>query len=539
MGLYPDLMREAVKKGKFVILLLTCTTLAPLCLVRAQQPSQADSCYTYVEGVARLYNREDRAESDVMTSIATLAQSGLECNNYEPNTKTVWLLNNRANALEHLDRYEEVQTLTDLFFERFFDAADEEHKGRWYMRALYLDLRAGHYEGAADDYKEALRYADALPLAQKAGLRNNGFVLEFRRERFEEAEREATVGIALLDSTYRLRDEGIILAKLLQNRGHARLASSDSTLLDPARRDLHASIALLDSLSITERQAEAYVTLGEIYHGLGDDQAGRGYMGTGLRLAREGGNTRGEIFWRTGRKSRRVGLSSLAHQQLQQALNLSQESGVGEFELFIQLELGRLFEDRGAWKRAERFYQAVAEAPDEARYRSTLYDAAKARDEAERRRVAARMHRKEAEVSRLYVILFGLAFVIALLGGAFAIHWQRTARLKRHFTVLRNGAPVEDDLFDRRRRYAYRVMMRPAEVARAIGEPELSALLEAGLEHQAQLFACICALERVIDQRVIPQKHMGRYLRRHFKNRNWDWPESVEGWKEHFGEHPL
>nr|MCH1922328.1 hypothetical protein [Shewanella ferrihydritica] len=76
----------------------------------------------------------------------------------------------------------------------------------------------------------------------------------------------------------------------------------------------------------------------------------------------------------------------------------------------------RFFEDRGAWRRAENLYRAVVEAPDEARYRSNLYDTAKARDEAERRRVAARMHRKEAEVSRLYVILFGLAFVIVLLG---------------------------------------------------------------------------------------------------------------------------
>ncbi len=264
-------------------------------------------------------------------------------------------------------------------------------------------------------------------------------------------------------------------------------------------------------------------------------------MGTGLRLARQGGNTRGEIFalWRTGRKSRRGSMSSLAHQQLQQALNLSQESGVGEFELFIQLEMGRLFEDRGAWKRAERFYQAVVEAPDEARYCSTLYDTAKARDEAERRRVAARMHRKEAEVSRLYVILFGLAFVVALLGGAFAIHWRRTARLKRHFTVLRNGAPEEDNLFDRRRRYVYRVLERPAEVAIVLGEMDLSVLLVAGLEDRAQLYACVCALEEAIEAWVIDPKNMRRYLHHHFTKKGWDWPESVESWRKHFERHAL
>ena len=42
MSLYLDLVREAVRKGKFGILLLTCTFLAPH-LVRAQQPSRADS----------------------------------------------------------------------------------------------------------------------------------------------------------------------------------------------------------------------------------------------------------------------------------------------------------------------------------------------------------------------------------------------------------------------------------------------------------------------------------------------------------------
>ncbi len=305
------------------------------------------------------------------------------------------------------------------------------------MRALYLDLRAGDYEGAADDYREALRYADVLPLAQRAGLRNNGFVLEFRRERFGQAQREATAGIAILDSAFQTRDEAVEPAKLLQNRAHARLAAfendDDSTLLDPARRDLHASIALRDSLSITERQAEAYVTLGEIHHGLGDGQAGRGHMGTGLRLARTGGGRRGEIFalWRTGRMSRRGGMSSLAHQQLQQALDLSQESDIGEFELFILLELGRLFEDGQAWKRAGGLYQAVVEAPDEARYRSRLFDAARARDEAERRQVAAVMHLKEAEVSRLRLALLGSALVILLLAGAFAYQWRRTVRLLR------------------------------------------------------------------------------------------------------------
>ncbi len=113
MGLYPDLVREAVKKGKFVILLLTCTFLAPH-LVHAQQPSRADSCYAFVLNVDRLY-RESRADPDVMTSIATVARSGLQCYNYEPGAETVYLLNNRANALEHLGRNEEAQALTDLF----------------------------------------------------------------------------------------------------------------------------------------------------------------------------------------------------------------------------------------------------------------------------------------------------------------------------------------------------------------------------------------------------------------------------------------
>ena len=202
--------------------------------------------------------------------------------------------------------------------------------------------------------------------------------------------------------------------------------------------------------------------------------------------------------------------------------------------------MGRLFEDREAWRRAEDLYRAVAEAPDDARYRSNLYDAAKARDEAERRRIAVRMHVKEAETSRLYGLVFGLGFIVLLLAGAFAIQWRRTTRLKRRHAVLRNGKPEDDDLFDRRRRYAHRVLTRPAEVAVVLDETDLSALLVAGpLEHRTQLFACVCALEHVIDERVIPQENMGRYLRYHFKKRSWDWPESVEGWKQHFQKHPL
>ena len=541
---YPDLVREAVKKGKFGILLLTCTLLAPH-LVRAQQPGRADSCYAYVENVARLYNREDRTDPDVMTSIATVAQSGLECYDYEPNTQTVWLLNNRANALEHLGRYEEVQALTDLFFERFANAADDEHLGRFNLWRLLLYLYDGDFESAAVAYLEARRYADVLPLAQQAGLRNNGAVLAFRRERFEEAEREATAGIALLDSTAKTRDEALELAKLLQNRGHARLERYEEGgavfLLDQARRDLQASIRLRDSLSITERQAEVYVTLGEIHHGLGDGSAGRGYMGIGLRMARQGGSARGEIFalWRMGRISRRGGMPALAHGQLQEALRLSQESAIGEFELFIELELGRLYEDGEAWKRAEALYQAVAEAPDETRYRSRLYDEAKARDEAERRGIAARMHLVEAETSWLRLALFGAALVILLVSGA-ALAWRlRFVRLRRRFAMLKNGTPEDDDLFDRRLRYAYRVIMRPADVLRALGDTGSSALLVAGLENNAQLFVCLCSLERRVDGRGVAPKSMERFLRDHFSKQGWDWPKSPEEWMEHFREHPM
>ena len=181
MGRYPDLVREAVKKGKFVILLLTYTFLAPH-LVRAQQPSRTDSCYTFMVNVDLLY-RENRAEFDVMTSIAAMARLGLQCYNYEPKTQTVYLLNNRANALEHLDRYEEVQALTDLFFERFFDAADEEHKGRWYMRALYLDLRAGRSEEAspAARSKLPLRIRSMAPLLRSAARWASGSASSYRR----------------------------------------------------------------------------------------------------------------------------------------------------------------------------------------------------------------------------------------------------------------------------------------------------------------------------------------------------------------------
>ena len=129
---------------------------------------------------------------------------------------------------------------------------------------------------------------------------------------------------------------------------------------------------------------------------------------------------------------------------------------------------------------------------------------------------------------------------VLLLAGAFAIQWRRTARLERRHAVLRNGKPEDDDLFDRRRRYAHRVLMRPAEVAVVLGETDLSALLVAGpLEHRTQLFACVCALEVALEDGVIGPENMRRYLHKHFTKRSWEWPESVEGWGEHFEQHPL
>ena len=70
-------------------------------------------------------------------------------------------------------------------------------------------------------------------------------MLRIRSGNFERAARLASEGIALLDSAFQTRDEAIELAKLLHNRGHARLEryDDDSTgaLLELARLDLHAA----------------------------------------------------------------------------------------------------------------------------------------------------------------------------------------------------------------------------------------------------------------------------------------------------------
>jgi len=83
------------------------------------------------------------------------------------------------------------------------------------------------------------------------------------------------------------------------------------------------------------------------------------------------------------------------------------------------------------------------------------------------------------------------------------------------------------------------VLERPAEVAIVLGETDLSVFLVAGLEDRTQLYACVCALEEALEDRVIDPENMRRYLHHHFTKKGWDWPESLDTWKEHFRERPI
>ncbi len=90
--------------------------------------------------------------------------------------------------------------------------------------------------------------------------------------------------------------------------------------------------------------------------------------------------------------------------------------------------------------------------------------------------------------------------------------------------------------------YMGEVLSNPGRVASSIRSEnkDLARRLARGrVRTRTELFMCVAFLILVVEGRTITHDWVRISLDRLFKSNNWNWPDSVEGWKEHIEDRPA
>ena len=512
---------------------------------------------------------------DVLLSMATTAERGLDCYGYAPRARTIWLLNNEVFALDALGRLAEAEPLVNLFFERFFDTANDEYKARFYAWGFHFKTKRGRYVSAVSDYNEAEKYITALPTDRQAQLLTDGAQAYLVLGDFQAASRIATKAVdrARADST---ADMKLAYARALQMRGEIGLALFRETRrtghLDEVSSDLRQAIRLREGIGSNERLSTVSTLLGEAFIARGDSTSGQRYLGQGLEVARNESDVRSRIFalWRQGALALADGALESAGELLSESLDLSRSSGILEFELFIMLELGRVSEELEQWGDARTAFQFVIDNTSE---ESESYEEVKARKEAQEKLIRLLL---QPQYHRWSDPVFWAAIVALLIAIAVLLYTNQHLRLHirdlqhqlsqasnetptqaeqgsplhpqpptnpptipsaEHFDLIAHtlNIPAPSDTHDRVW-LIYRVLSDSRTFRREINHPVARDRLdriERKMGKPQDLFACVEAWEEergTVFKSGKPGNAVGSQLRTKFGRLGISWPRSIQEW---------
>ena len=291
----------------------------------------------------------------------------------------------------------------------------------------------------------------------------------------------------------------------------------------------------------------------------GDTARALAVMDSAATLARRSGDVRSRTLtrYRQGQLLRQTRNLGATEPVLRHALDVAVDGG--EYFLGIAYELALLYEAQREIDDAERYYQAVVEAPRPDGFADAL--------DAERKAHAAEIRlliiRNERRHSRLLLALGAMVLLLGLAGVGFVYVWRRQGRrgapvnepasqglsiLERRPTGLtleelrqRFQAAVEPELLGARLAYLYAVLFDPDLVLAYIDDAYLKPQVEAGrIENNTALFRCAAAVEAAVEGHPIsedPANTLGSYLRAKFKQHGWAWPKNPPEWKQHFLDH--
>ena len=133
-------------------------------------------------------------------------------------------------------------------------------------------------------------------------------------------------------------------------------------------------------------------------------------------------------------------------------------------------------------------------------------------------------------VGRLMVGLLG-ALAVALALAIVSVMSRRALAQERWQREVAGRAAGRQMLF-----YMSEVVLNPSRVADSIRKENRNLARRLGrwrLRSRTELYQCVALFIFVVEGRTITHDWVRISLDRLFKRNNWDWPDSVEGWKEH------
>ena len=528
---------------KYTLFLAALSFAAPS--ISAQESDL--SCDGFVGTVGGLSTSPDVSRPFILESLASEALRAHEaCAATPQRTFTVYALNQAVFALDRLERYAQADSLVDVYFQRYADHPAYQDTGRdtffgeyrarfarW--RSLFAMLR-GDFLTAAHTNGQAEALVTVLPLSRQIHLRLDLAYLYEQDERHSQAlaiidSIQADHGARLqadatLHTTYArvLLAGGELLGKQGRSDATSTLTPEQIGLLEEAERRLEQSIGMYDRAVERGRQAEAVVVLGDVRSTL---RNAPDYLSSALDSARAWGADRSVVYglWRRGRHYLRDGVPRMAEIDFIEARALSDSIGLGEFDRYLALDLGRAYEDQG------KFDQARA-AFEEAHQWSEGRLGARWREQAQGH--LREIDRRENRTDRLWLYAIIALFTLSLFFNLYQYLQRRRVRTADPTPAA--AAPT--DAFTRRYAFAAEVLTRPQTVGAEIDDPILAGYLrKGGVTNQGELCEAVAALEKARGFGDVEGSAIRKTLDRGFKRRRWAWPKSMDEWRRHVERH--
>ena len=464
----------------------------------------------------------------------------------------IWLLVNEVLARDGLQQYDEADSLVTRFFNTYFDEEETSdfYRAKFYMWRLHLSALSGNGIGTVVDYLEAKRHASALDAHHNAMLLLDGTYAYMGIRDYEEALKLAEEAKSLLSPSESYKDS-LALARAIHLGAEAQLHLR--VQLGQVKEDLRIAATLYGVLGDTAKVAAITTLLGETHAADGDTSLALSEMATGVALAKKADNARSKVYalFRQGQLRREVGDWEAAEQSLLEAFRASES--VREYDLRIQYELARLYEQQRDYKKAAGYYQAVIDAPQPRRTAEELEAVRRAREG----RIRLLLIEQERSETLFWLAVAGSLLLLGLVGAGFYQYIRRRAAI---YDKIRESVVLPEDLqtgltldklvqrfqeivnsvlLGKRLAYLYAVLFEPDLVLDYIDDPYLQPQIEThSLENNTALFECAATVEEAVDEdrtfRGNAANTMRSYLLNEFRKRDWEWPKSPLAWKRYF-----
>ena len=527
----------------------TIGTFLVVLFVLSPALAQGQDCDPAKQRIYRITDTPAQQAPDSLQIVLDLARYVRECERGVSVQLELWLLNNEA--LDGLQRYEEVAALVDRFFDAYFDEDDTSdfYRAKFYLWRLHFSALNGADAGMIRDYIEAQAYAGELDAINRAHLILNGAYAYYHATLYETALLLINQAQDLIQApqTY---DEQMVSARALMFGAEARLEIGQE--LPQVREQLGQVTDLYRTLGDSSNVVIATTLLGLTHAAEGDTSTALLRMQQATEIVGQSGSVHSRVFshWRYGQLLRQSGALHEAEPVLLQASEVARAHQ--EYYLDVAYELALLYDQRRELPQATRYYQAVVDAPRPTRLAKAL--------EAERKAHVAEnrllLIESERQRQRDRTIIGVLLLIVLVCGFVFLYRWRYPPtgiehgkngvyiprimpagltldELKERFQKAADSA-----LVGRRLAYIYATLYDPDLVCSYVTDDHLREQIETDrIKNNTALFNSIGYVEEALDNQVFKRSAantISNHLRPEFDKRGWPWPAYPMDWKRFF-----